>query len=121
MSGTLRNMLHRDQAQVSVSSGDAGSGCIVRTLSSSRQTPQHLEQVDMEVEVTIASDRSAARGMCARTSSGKMRLLSVSELMVAEAIFIKESVLMSADTLLDWADTGMDADTTERLRSLPMT
>ena len=72
-------MLDRDQAQVSVSSGDAGGCCIVRTLSSSRQTPQLLEQVDMEVEVTIASDRSAARGMCARTSSGKMRLLSVSE------------------------------------------
>ena len=110
-----------EQAQVAVSSGEAGVGCIVRTVARSRQTSQPLEQVDLEVEVSISSDRSAARGMCARTSSGGMRLVSISELMVAEAIFIKESVLMSADTLLDWADTGMDADTTERLRSLPMT
>ena len=56
----------------------------------------------MEVEVTTASDRSVARSMCARTSSGMMRLLSISELLVAEAIFIKELVLMSLDTLLDW-------------------
>ena len=75
----------------------------------------------MEMEVTIASDRSAAPGMCARTSSGEMRLLSVKELWVPEAFCHKEFGLMSADTLLDWADTGMDADTTERLRSLPMT
>ena len=93
----------------------------MRTLSSSRQTPQLLEQVDMEVEVTIASDRSSVRGMCPRTSSDEMRLASISEIMVPEAIFIKKSVFMSVDTLLDWADTGMDADTTERLRSLPMT
>ena len=59
--------------------------------------------------------------MRARTSPGEMRLLSISELLVAEAIFIKELVLMSVDTLLDWADTEMDADTTERLRALPMT
>ena len=77
LSGTLQNML--DRVQVAVSSGEAGVCCIVRTLSSSRQTPQLLEQVDMEVEVTIASDRSVARGKCARTSSGKMRLLSISE------------------------------------------
>ena len=57
----------------------------MRTLSSSRQTPQLLQQVDMEVEVTIASDRSAVRGMCPRTSSGEMRLVSISELMVPEA------------------------------------
>ena len=43
----------------------------------------------MEVEVTTASDRSPARGMRARTSPGEMRLLSISELLVAEAIFIK--------------------------------
>ena len=75
----------------------------------------------MEVEVTTASDRSPARGMRARTSPGEMRLLSISDLLVAEAFCHKESVLMSVDTLLDWADTEMDADTTERLRALPMT
>ena len=68
-----------EQAQVAVSSGEAGVCCIVRTVARSRQTSQHLEQVHMEVEVTIASDRSVARGMCARTSSGKMRFLSISE------------------------------------------
>ena len=72
-----------EQAQVAVSSGEAGVGCIVRTVARSRQTSQPLEQIDMVVEVSIASDRSAAPGMCARTSSGEMRLLSVKELMVA--------------------------------------
>ena len=34
-----------EQAQVAVSWGEAGVCCIVRTLSSSRQTPHLLEQV----------------------------------------------------------------------------
>ena len=56
--------------------------------------------------------------MCARTSSGEMRLFSVFELLVPEAFCHKESVLMSAGILLDWTDTGMEADTTERLSLL---
>ena len=93
----------------------------MRTGSSSRQTPQLLEQVDMKVEVTIASDRSAARGLCARTSSGEMRLLSVKELWVPEAFLHRLiSVDVSVDTLSDWADTGMEAHTTEPLRLLAM-
>ena len=97
---------------------NAGICCIVKKVARSRQTSQPLEQVDMEVEVTTASDRSPARSMCARTSSGEMRLFSVFELLVPEAFCHKESVLMSAGILLDWTDTGMEADTTERLRLL---
>ena len=77
----------RDQAQVSMSSGDAELCSIVRTVARSRLTSQLLEHFDIEVEVSIASDCSAARGMCARTSSGEMRVLSVKELWVPEAFF----------------------------------
>ena len=59
----------------------------MRTGSRSRQTSQLLEHFDIEVEVSVASDCSAARGMCVRTSSGEMRVLSVKELWVPEAFF----------------------------------
>ena len=104
-----------------MSSRDAELCSIVKTVARSRLTSQLLEHFDIEVEVSIASDCSAARGMCARTSSGQMRVLSVKELWVPEAFLHRLiSVDVSVDTLSDWADTGMEAHTTEPLRLLAM-
>ena len=64
-----------EQAQLAVPWGEAEFCRIVRTVARSRQPSRPLEQVDMEVQVPIASDRSGARRMCARTSSGEMRAL----------------------------------------------
>ena len=66
----------------------------------------------MQLEVTIASDSSAARGICTRTGSRKVRHLSVKELCTQEAHRNKEFQLVSVDTLLNWAHTS------ERLSSL---
>ena len=62
----------------------------------------------MQSEVTIASDRSAARGICTRTGSGKVRHLSIKELWIQESYRKKEFQLVSVDTL----------HTSERLMSL---
>ena len=65
----------------------------------------------------MASDSSAARGICTKTGSGKVRLLSIEELWIQEACR-KEFQLVSVDTLLNWADIGTKAHTSERLTLL---
>ena len=58
---------------VAMSSGEAEFYGIVRAVATSKQTSQILEQIGMQLDVTIASDSSAARGICTRTGSGKVR------------------------------------------------
>ena len=87
---------------------------IVRAVATSKQT----SQIGMQEEVTIASDSSAARGICTSTGSGKVRHSSIKELWIQEAHRKKEFQLVSVDTLLYWADIGTKAYTSERLTSL---
>ena len=54
----------------------------------------------------------------ARTGSGKVRHLSIKELWVQASYRKKEFQLVSVDTLLNWADIGTKAHTSERLTSL---
>ena len=63
------------QSLDALSSGEAEFYGIVRAVATSKQTSQILEQIGMQSEVTIASDSSAARGICTRTGSGKVRHL----------------------------------------------
>ena len=95
------------QSLVALPSGEAEFYGIVRAVATSKQTSQILEQIGMQSEVTIASDRSAARGICTRTGSG-----------IQESYRKKEFQLVSVDTLLIWADIGTKALTSERLTSL---
>ena len=106
------------QSLVALSSGEAEFYGIVRAVATSKQTSQILEHIDMQSEVTIASDSSAARGTCTRTGSGKERHLSIKELWIQESYRKKEFQLVSVDTLLNWADIGTEAHTSERLKSL---
>ena len=48
------------QSLVALSSGEAEFHGIVRSVATSKQTSQILEQIGMQLEVTIASDSSAA-------------------------------------------------------------
>ena len=106
------------QSLVALSYREAGFYGIVRAVATSKQTPQILEQIVMQSEVTTASDSSAARGICTRTGSGKVRHLSIKELWIQESYRKKEFQWVSVDTLLNWADIGTKADTSERLTSL---
>ena len=54
------------QSLVALSSGEAEFDGVVRAVATSKQTSQILEQIGMQSEVTIASDSSAARGICIR-------------------------------------------------------
>ena len=64
-----------NQSLVALSSREAEFYCIVRAVATAKQTSQILEQIGMQLEVTIASDSSAARGICTRTGSGKVQHL----------------------------------------------
>ena len=59
-------------------------------MATSKQTSQILEEIGMQLEVTIASDSSAARGIFNSTGSGKVQHLSIKELLVQEAYRKKE-------------------------------
>ena len=78
------------QSLVALSSGEAEFYGIVRAVATSKQTSQILEQIGMQSEVTIASDSSAARGICTRTGSWKVRHLSIKELWIQESYRKKE-------------------------------
>ena len=106
------------QSLVARSFGEAQFYGIVSAVATSKQTSQVLEQIGVQVEVTIASDSSAARGICPRTGSGKVWHLSMKELSIQEAYRKKEFQLVSVDTLLNWADIGTKAHTSEHLTSL---
>ena len=106
------------QSLVALSSGEAEFYGIVRAVATSKQTSQILEQIGMKAVVRIASTSSAARGICTRTGSGKVRHLLIKELWIQEAYRKKEFQLVSVDTLLNWADIGTKAHTSERLSSL---
>ena len=114
----MRDCSVAKQSSVALSSGEAEFYGIVRAVATSKQTSQILEQIGMQSEVTIASDSSAARGICTRTGSGKVRHLSIKELWIQESYRKKEFQLVSVDTLLNWADIGTKAHTSERLTSL---
>ena len=94
----------KQQSLVALSSGELEFYGIVRAVATSKQTSQVLEQIRLKAEVTIASDSSAARGICTRTGLGKVRHLSIKELWIQEAYRKKEFQLVSVDTLLNWAD-----------------
>ena len=66
------------QSSAALSSREAEFYGIVRAVATSKQTSQILEQIGMQLEVTIASDSSAARGICTRT--GKVRHSSIKAL-----------------------------------------
>ena len=104
------------QSLVALFSGVAEFYGIV--VATSKQTSRIFEQIGMQAEVTIASDSSAARGICTTTGPGKVRHFSIKELCKQETYRKKEFQLVSLDTLLNWADIGTKAHTPERLTSL---
>ena len=106
------------QATIALSSGEAEFYGIVRAVAIGKQTSQILCQMGLASDLTVASDSSAARGMCGRTGSGKVRHLAIKELWVQEALRNKEFQLAIVDTLLNWADIGTKAHAAERLDSL---
>ena len=57
------------QSLVALSSGEAEFYGFVRAVATSKQTSQILAHIEMQLEVTIASDSIEARGVCTRTGS----------------------------------------------------
>jgi hypothetical protein len=106
------------QTVVALSSGEAEFYGIVRATAHGIQTKQLLEAVNVKVQLAVLSDSSAARGMCTRTGSGKVRHLDIKELWVQQKYRDRVFDLRPVDTLLNWADLGTKAHERERLDSL---
>ena len=106
------------QSLVPLSSGEAEFYGIVRAAATSKQTSQILEQIGMKAEVTTASDSSAARGICTRTGSGK-GATPFDQRVVDTGSVSQEGVPVGVGGhVLNWADIGTKAHTSERLTSL---
>ena len=98
------------QSLVALSSGEAEFYGIVRDVATSKQNLTGLGADRDEI--------TSARGICTRTGSGKVRHISIKELYPQGAYREKEFQLVSVDTLLNLADIGTKARTSERLTSL---
>ena len=102
------------QAQVALSSGEAEFDAMVRAAAMSRQPSKILQQVGMKVWVTVASDSSAARGICARNQLGEYQT-QVDRTAVGARPFAKKKLeLTSKETLKICADIATTAHTTDR-------
>ena len=106
------------QTVVALSSGEAEFYGIVRATAHGIQTKQLLEACNQKLQLTVLSDSSAARGMCTRTGSGKVRHLDIKELWVQQKYRDRVFDLRPVDTLLNWADLGTKAHEQTRLDSL---
>jgi KUP system potassium uptake protein len=119
------------QSIVALSSAEAEFYAIVRGTSMGMQTLQILEMMvgvfsqtvekddDKKlVSLRVSSDSSAARAICNRVGSGKVRHLSIKELWIQEEVRKKRLALDSVDTSMNWGDIGTKAHPKDRLDSL---
>lgn len=74
--------------------------------------------MQIELDLVILSDSSAARGMVARQGSGKVKHLAIKELWIQD--LYRKGVLKvePVDTLMNWADLGTKVLDKSRLDSL---
>ena len=100
------------QSLVALSSGEAEFYGIVRAVATSKQASHILEQIGKQLEVTVASDSSAARGL------GICDIFQSKNCGYRKRTRKKEFQMVPVDTLLNWADIGTKAHTSERLTSL---
>ena len=100
---------------IALSSGEAEFYSIVKGATMGLQSRQILEGFGAPCELEILSDSSAARGICMRSGSVKVRNSSIKEPWVQELFRKGELKLDKVDTLLHWADVGTKASGKERL------
>ena len=119
------------QSIVALSSAEAEFYAIVRGAAMGMQTLQIMEAFVRALSTTevkdddeklislgVSSDSSAARAICNRVGSGKVRHLSIKELWIQEEVRKKRLALDSVDTSMNWGDIGTKAHPKERLDSL---
>ncbi len=112
------------QSVVALSSAEAEFYAIVRGTAMGMQSLQIVDAMakvfdrTAEVSLRISSDSSAARAICNRIGSGKVRHLSIKELWIQEEVRQKRLALDSVDTSMNWADVGTKAHPKDRLDSL---
>ncbi|CAK0882790.1 unnamed protein product [Prorocentrum cordatum] len=88
---------------------------IARAVAIGNRTSQILCHMGLASDLLAASDSSAARGICARTGSGKVRNSAIKELRVQETLRNRELELAIVDALLNLADIGTKAPAADRL------
>ena len=119
------------QSVVALSSAEAEFYAIVRGAAMGMQTLQILEAFVRALSTTkvkdddenlvslrVSSDSSAARAICNRVGSGKVRHLSIKELWIQEEVRKKRMAMDPVDTSMNWGDIGTKAHPKDRLDSL---
>ena len=86
----------------------------VRALS----TTEVKDDDEKLISLRVSSDSSAARAICNRVGSGKVRHLSIKELWIQEEVRKKRLALDPVDTSMNWGDIGTKAHPKDRLDSL---
>ena len=86
LGGHLLDSSVAKQTLVALSSGESEFNGIVRAAAFGIQTHQLLCQLGVPLRLDILCDSSAAREVCTRSGSGKVRHLSIKELWVQEAL-----------------------------------
>jgi hypothetical protein len=116
--GHLLDLSIAKQSVLATSSGESEFYAIVKGSAQGLQTKQLLDCIAWPVELEILSDSSAARGMCLRSGSGKVKHLSIKELWVQELFRKKQASLSAVNTLINWGDIGTKALDPARLEFL---
>ncbi|CAK0856446.1 unnamed protein product [Prorocentrum cordatum] len=107
------------QSLLALSSGGAEFYAIIKGAAQGAQTSQVIESfVGRECKLDVLSDSSAARGICNRQGSGKVRHLSAKDLWVQSVFRDNRGNLKKVDTEVNWADLGTKAHAQARLQQL---
>ena len=107
------------QQMLALSSGEAEFYSIIKGSAMGIQTRQVLEAVLRHpVSLEILSDSSAARGICQRQGSGRVRHLSAKDLWVQEFFRTGQGGLKKVGTKFNWADLGTKIHPKARLEEL---
>ncbi|CAK0839054.1 unnamed protein product [Prorocentrum cordatum] len=100
-------------------SGEAEFYAIIKGAAQGVQTSQVIESfVGRECKLDVLSDSSAARGICNRQGSGKVRHLSAKDLWVQSFFRDSRGNLKKVDAEVNWADLGTKAHAQARLQQL---
>ena len=92
------------QSTVSLSSGESEFYAIVKAASTSMGIKELFREWNVELDIVVLSDSSAARGMCSRRGLGKTRHVQTRYLWVQQKIKDKEIELIAVGTDKNVAD-----------------
>lgn len=106
------------QSVVALSSGEAEFYSMTRGAASGIQTTQIFAGFGYDLIQVMKCDSSAARGIASRNGSGKVKHLSIKQLLLQEHVRNGSIRVDKVDALFNWSDIGTKALSSERSQSV---